>query len=408
MKKFFSILLSVIFVFCGLSVNLDIFPIEATAAVAETSSKREFRGVWISFFELKPIIYNKSETEFTLSVNQMFEKIKTAKLSDVIVQVRPFSDAIYPSKIFPQSHILSGTQGRGCGYDPLKIMIEVAHNKGLKLHAWVNPYRIKNPGSAFEIVTSHPAYNWIKDNTSDIIKLDNGTIYYNPGSKNAIDLIIKGIEELVAEYDIDGIHLDDYFYPSQNTNIDETSYKAYLQTNPTSPLSLQSWRMNNINYLINQIYLKIKSIKSDVLFGISPSGSIKNNYSLHYADVKKWISEPNFVDYLCPQIYYGFENEASPFLTTLNEWGSLKKIESVKLYVGIGAYKINTIDKWAKGGQNEWINNHNIIGRQIEAMRKNKNFDGFMLFSYGSLFGDNIENEQAVNNELYNMIMRLT
>lgn len=395
-KKFFCLVSIFILIFQNVSVLF--------ASAPKNNEQDEFRGVWISFLDFKDLAYQKTEQQFIDKINKAFDNIKSMNFTDVIVQVRPFSDALYKSSIFPVSHILTGTQGVDCGYDPLSIMIEKAHEKNLKFHAWVNLYRIQNPGQSFEICESHPAKKWLDEiNTDEIVKLSNGGIYYNPASVNAQNLIISGIEEIVKNYNIDSIQFDDYFYPTTSEEIDRNYYDKYKKTTQDKVLSLEAWRLQNVNNLVKKIYSQVKKIKSNVLVGISPSGNIDFDYKSMFADVKEWLSEPGYIDYLIPQIYYGFENQKLGFHKTLKQWADIKKLDNIKLYVGLAFYKINSLDKFALSGQNEWIENHNIISKQILESRSNNEYQGFALFRYDFIFNPSVENKEAVETELFNI-----
>lgn len=387
-----------------LSIMLQNFsnPIISAQTLTKQSTD-EFRGIWISYLDIKPIIYQKTEEYFSNKIETMFENIKKLHLTDVIVQVRPFSDALYKSSIFPQSHILTGIQGQNCGYDPLQIMINKAHDKDLKIHAWINPYRIKNPYSEFTLSNNHPALKWIKQkNTDEIMILDNGSIHYNPASKNVINLTVNGIKEIINNYDIDGIHFDDYFYPSTDETLDQNIYQKYKSNGGS--LSLNQWRIENVNTLIKTVYNEIHNLNPDISFGISPSGNINSNYSNNYSDVKKWLSEPGYIDYLCPQIYWGFQHQQQPYQNVLDNWSNLKKLPDVHLYAGLAVYKISSVDRLALSGSNEWLTNSNIISRQILSCRNNKNYNGFALFRYDHLFNPEPTKKDAVKKELSNIM----
>lgn len=401
-KKFLkSLVMLVVFFMLVQSLFVNVL---AVASLNSTSpkAKGEFRGVWVSFFEMQAIAAQKTEEEFTQNVDLMFDNTKILNLTDVIIQVRPFSDAFYKSSIFPQSDLLTGEQGKDCGYDPLKIMVEKGHEKGLKVHAWVNPYRIKNPNSKFKLAKNHPALQWIKDNNNrEIIKLDNGGIYYQPGSDDAKQLVINGIKEIVSNYAVDGIHMDDYFYPSKEPDVDKELYNDYILKGGS--LSLNNWRIENVNSLIKGIYTEVKKINPQVVVGISPAGNVEANYEVHFSDVKKWLKEPGYVDYLCPQLYYGFENEKQPFNKVLLQWASLEKLKTVDLYIGLAAYKIGLEDQYALSGKDEWVKGGNIISEQILKCRDNANCNGFILFRYGSLFTPEQKQKGLVEKELSNI-----
>lgn len=364
----------------------------------------EIRGVWISYLELNAFLKGKNKVEFTKNVDRIINNMKSLNLNTMIIQVRSFSDAIYESSIFPWSYLCTGTEGRNPGFDPLKIIIEGAHSKGIRVEAWVNPYRVIGKELNREINDDNPAASWIKDKSSNIIALNDG-IYYNPGSHEVKELVVKGISEIVKNYDVDGIHFDDYFYPSTEADIDAETYKEYLGSGGN--LSLEDWRRENINELIRTVYKEIKSINSKVVFGISPQGSMTNNYNNQYIDVEKWVSNPGYVDYICPQIYYGFNNQGNSFNKALEEFSSIIKQNNIKLYVGLAAYKCGKEDTWAGDGKMEWIEESGILGKQIDASRKASKYGGIMFFRYDSIFNPEKQVENKVQKEVDEIKIRL-
>ncbi len=399
MKKITKSFILIVFAVVVIFQNLNFVSL---ATARQINSKPEFRGTWISFLEFQSILCKKSEKEFESNIDKMFDNIKNSNLTDVIVCVHPFSDALYKSKIFPTSHLLTSTQGDEMSFDPLQIMINKAHERGLKIHAWFNPYRIKNPNSKLVLAEHHVAKKWVDENNKfEIIKTKNGGIYYNPCSENAKQLIVKGVEEVVKNYNVDGVQFDDYFYPAVDESIDVESYKKYVSDG--GKLTLNEWRFENVNSLIKNVYSAIKAIKPNVMFGISPDSVIERNYNVHYSDVKKWASEPGYIDYLMPQIYFGFNHSKVPFNSTLEGWCNLSKLDGVKLYIGLACYKIGNEDKFAGVGSKEWINNNNIISQQIISCRKN-NCNGFIFYRYDSLFNPEQNVKNAVDEEISSVL----
>ena len=190
----------------------------------ELNFSNDMRGVWISVFDLPLPIQSKEE--FSEKINDMFSDINSKNLNNVFVQVRAYSDALYPSDIFPFSAKLCGVQGKDPGFDPLEIMICCAHHYSLKFHAWINPYRISSDSDTSKLSSDNPALKLIEKNQGDIIFCDSG-IYYDPASLPAQKLILDGVREIVKNYDVDGIHIDDYFYPGTDESIDEKLYYHY-------------------------------------------------------------------------------------------------------------------------------------------------------------------------------------
>ncbi len=339
----------------------------------------EDRGVFISYLEFNSNLRGKSETEQKIKIIEMINNLKEKKFNLILLQVRPFSDVIYNSKIFPLSATISGKEGKEMGYDLLSYFIDIAHRNKIKIHAWINPYRIRSDTNASSISKLNPAYKWIKDGSNNV-QIKSG-IYYNPASTEVLNLIIKGVSELVNNYDIDGLLYDDYFYP--NKTIDLENYKIYQKEG--GKLSLKEYRYQNINNLIKETYLAIKKINKDVLFGISPAGNIENNKNNLYLNID-YLLESSYLDYVMPQIYFGFNNSNKPYIKTVNEWKELIKNPNIKFYVALAPYKIGKTDKYAGSGKDEWINSTDILKRQIEYLRTTN--ASFSLFRYDYLFNE--------------------
>uniref|UniRef100_UPI003FEEA603 glycoside hydrolase family 10 protein n=1 Tax=Candidatus Fimivicinus sp. TaxID=3056640 RepID=UPI003FEEA603 len=199
-----------------------------------TQTQEEMRAVWITYYEISMKAQKGGDQgSFSKKVDEMFSRVQKAGFNTVIVQVRPYSDAFYPSKIFPWSTYLTGTQGQDPGYDPLAILVERAHAHQLSIHAWFNPYRVAYNTDFSLLSKNNPARKWKEDadksNDQWIFVLDNG-IYYNPAAPEVQRMIIDGVREIVENYEVDGVHMDDYFYPSTDETIDQAQYDAYVKS----------------------------------------------------------------------------------------------------------------------------------------------------------------------------------
>lgn len=346
--------------------------------VLQTSSikkdYKEMRGVWVTYMDLNMEDTDKSYKAFKEKFNKIANTAKKDNFNTLIVQVRPFSDALYDSAYYPYSHILTGTQGKDPGYDPLKYMCEYSHKIGLDIHAWVNPYRVKINESPKKLSENNP-YN----NNKRLGVMVGNDIYYNPALEDVRLLIELGIKEIVKNYDVDGIQFDDYFYPTQSKSFDEKEYNSYVKSvGAGKAISLKSWRIANVNILVAETYSLIHSIKENVVFGISPQGNINNDYDL-YADVKSWCSKSGYVDYICPQLYYSIENPALKYEDAINNWLELQYSDDVTLYIGIAGYKTGT-----NSDNGTWLNSDNILQKEVKLLRK-KGVKGFMFYSYLNL-----------------------
>lgn len=361
----------------------------------------EYRGVWINYNELSmKSVGGGTAEDFKNKIDTMFENIKAFGLNTVIFQVRPFSDSFCSSEIFPWSSYITGEQGKNPGYDPFLIATNEAEKYGLKIEAWINPYRVSYKDNFDDLSESNPAKQWYTDNplTDDLIITGSG-IYYNPSSKRAQKIIIDGVREIVKNYNISAIHMDDYFYPTVDEGIDVDLYTNYR--NEGGELSLDDWRRENVNTFISGLYSSVKSIKQDVKVVISPAGDIEKNYSMLYADVLKWCSQGGYADIIMPQLYYGFKNSSKPFLKMLNLWSEAVKSGNVKLCVGLAYYKSGKTDDNAGDGINEWCENGNICSEEIRYSRRKDNYCGFSVYSYSYLFAEN--KSESAEKEYLNM-----
>lgn len=366
--------------------NIAALSSKATADTPE--SDEEMRGVWVSYMELSmENESSKTQKAFEDKFTEIAQKCCESGFNTLIVQVRPFCDALYKSSYFPWSHILTGTQGENPQYDALQIMCDICKENNLKIHAWINPYRVSSNETPKKLSDNNP---YIK-NSEIGIKTDNG-IFLDPSNETAQQLISDGVKEIAENYDVDGIQFDDYFYPTEDESFDKKQYEAYIEKyGKKNSMSLDNWRMQNVNTLICKVYRTIKSVDSSVEFGISPQGNIGNNDGL-YADVKSWCTCKGFADYICPQIYFSLENPALTFEDCLDSWTSLDFDENVKLYVGLGGYKAGN----GEYDEKTWLLSDSILADEYDILRNNKSVRGFMLYSYNCLEDDTAKKE--INN----------
>lgn len=374
------------------TATVDTATIDSAVDEQPKKAEKEMRGVWVSYIELDmQNETDKSEASFREKFKNIAINSKNAGFNTLIVQVRPFCDALYDSKFFPYSHILSGKQGVNPGYDALEVMCEVCSQLDLDIHAWVNPYRISTDSTPQALSETNP---YVIDN--EIGEETENGIFLNPANKMARNLIIDGVTEIVRNYDVDGIQFDDYFYPTQDSDFDDTEYADYVETvGEMNCMSIDNWRLANVNTLICDTYRAIHKISDDVKFGISPQGNIDNNAQI-YADVKTWCICKGFVDYICPQLYYSLDNPALTFEDSLTAWSNLDINKSVKLYVGLAGYKANS-----DADEGTWLYSDNVLSKEYKIAMQNEKVSGIMLYSYSALED---ENASAEINNLTNAI----
>ncbi|MDK2807574.1 MAG: hypothetical protein PWP24_307 [Clostridiales bacterium] len=365
----------------------------------------EFRAAWISYLEFLKT-KDLSEEAFKDYVDIMFDQCVQMQMNAVIVQVRPFSDAMYPSKYFPWSYYASGEQGKSLSYDPLAYMIDAAHERNLSFHAWINPYRVTLANTDTSgLSADNPARLWREnEDTSRYVLTYGKNLYYNPSIPEVQKLVINGVKELVKNYKIDGIHFDDYFYPNLGSNykknFDAVEYNAYKEACTLSDkeaLSIADWRRQNVSNLVKKTYQAIKAINKDCVFGISPAGNISNllSDSNYYVDIKTWMSSSEYLDYICPQIYWSFEHKTAAFDKVLNNWIALKTSDTVNLYVGLAVYRAGISKTTAEKtyGDLGWAQSSSVLKKQVLYSRNTGVVDGYLLFRYDFMIGNTAKKE---------------
>lgn len=359
-----------------------------------TVNTDEYKAFWFSYYDYtayRAKYKKRNATTFKKYFTQAVKKGKSLGMNCIIVHVRPFGDAMYKSKYFPWSKCISGKQGKNPGYDPLKIMTQVAHANGMKIEAWINPYRVASGSTNYKkLSTKNPARKWHnKKKTRRNVLAYKGSLYYNPAKAQVRNLIVNGVKEIIENYDVDGIHMDDYFYPafsSSNVNsaFDTKEYRA--STMAKGKQNIVSFRREQVNMLVKAIHSAVKSIDPSVTFGISPAGNIDNltsRYS-YYVDINKWLNSSDYVDYICPQIYWGFKHPYAKFDRVTNRWMNAAKSKKVKVYIGIAVYRAGHNIGAGSAERREWRSDANILKKQVQYARK-KGCDGFAFFDYQDL-----------------------
>lgn len=387
MKKLVSILASTI-----LAATMLILPKNSLNKVYAESN--EVRAAWVStVFNIdwpSKASYGNPEEQKKEYI-RLIDKLKEAGINTIVIQVRPESDTIYKSDINPWSRFLTGTQGKSPGYDPLQFIIQESHRRGLKVHAWFNPYRACIYPDKSTTTSSNPINKY-----PDWVINYNKKWYYDPGNPEVTKYIVDTVAEVVKNYDIDGVHFDDYFYPGSGFPDSET-FNRFGSGNK------ENWRRSNINNMLKQVRDVVKSIKPSVVFGVSPAGIWRNisndpsgsrtsggeSYVKQYADTRYWIKN-HLVDYVVPQVYWKIGHPAADYETLVKWWSNEVKGTNVDLYIGQGIYK---------QGQSDY-NGENVaseIKKQLEINRKYSEVKGSMFFS-----AKDITNNQQVFDDLKN------
>ena len=307
------------------------------------AQNREFRGAWVATvhnidWPSKPGL---SAAEQKAELIRLLDAASRLKLNAILLQVRPESDALYRSDKEPWSRFLTGRQGQDPGYDPLAFAIQEAHKRGIEVHAWFNPFRAATHYSTV-LAPNHIA----KRRPEWICRYDNG-LWLNPGEPAVREYVISVMLDVVRRYAVDGVHIDDYFYPYPKKGSrdfpDQKTYRRY-----GGSLSLADWRRQNINQFVETMYRRLKAEKPSLLVGISPFGIWRpgvppgieaglDSYAQLYADSRKWLRE-GWCDYLAPQLYWSCSPPQQSFPVLLEWWQS--QSPGVAVWPGIATERV--------------------------------------------------------------------
>ncbi|MCD7778695.1 MAG: family 10 glycosylhydrolase, partial [Clostridiales bacterium] len=358
-------------------------------------AEEEMRGIWVS--TVVNLDYPTTPTASADSLKAQADEVIAGcagmGINNIFLQVRPSSDAFYSSSVYPWSSYLTGTQGTAPedGFDPLEYWVSACHAKGIKLHAWINPYRVTVSNDE-----SDTEYNKLADNNPAklhpdyIIKYSNNQYYFDPGLPEVRSLLVEGALEIVNNYDVDGIHMDDYFYPGTGFGDSETFAKY-----GSGFTSIEAWRRNNVDLLIQELDTQLHEADPDIEFGVSPSGIWANkttssegsatsgneSYTNLFADTRKW-AQNEWLDYIAPQIYWNIGYTIADYEVLVNWWANQLENSSTKLYIGMATYR-----SYDAASSSVWYGTDEIA-RQLAMNRTIPKITGEIHFRYGMVKGN--------------------
>lgn len=370
--------------------------------------KHEFRGVWIATVanidwptkQGLPTAQQKAE------MITMLDQLAASNINAIVMQIRPTSDAFYPSALEPWSHWLTGKQGQRPDpfYDPLQFIIEEAHKRFMEVHVWLNPYRVMNSNRPDLLNPDHP---WYK-RPELFVKYGN-QLYFNPGLDETRRILNRVVEDIVQRYDVDAIHFDDYFYPYKVAGEDFPDAETFRKfPRGYAPHQRDDWRRNNVDMIIAELQQTIKSNKPWVEFGISPFGVWRNNnvdprgsatragvqnYDDLYADILKWLREGT-IDYVVPQLYWEIGKVVADYEILVKWWS--ENSYGKNLYIGLYASKIGT-----EKADPAWHKPNELV-RQLHMNKRHPEVDGAVYFSAKGF----VKNLQGLNDSLRNDFYR--
>lgn len=365
------------------------------------------RGVWlatVSRLDWPPVnSVNVSSPALRIRLQQQalitkLDNLKSLGINTVFFQVKPDGTALWPSQILPWSDMLTGTIGQDPGYDPLKFMIDEAHKRGIKVHAWFNPYRVTTntkpgtitalsrtlPQNSASVYVLHP--DWVRT-SGDRLVLD-------PGIPAARDWITSIVAEVVERYPVDGVQFDDYFYTETKSSTlnDTQTWQQYGQ----AFASKADWRRDNTQQLIAQVSRTIKQINPNVMFGVSPAGVWRNRshdpagsdtrgaaaYDESFADTRRWVQQ-GLLDYIAPQIYWPFSRDAARYDVLAKWWAEVVKPTKTRLYIGVALYKVGEPSR----NEPDWTVNGGVpeLRKQLDLNDTMPGISGTILFRENNL-----------------------
>lgn len=365
-------------------------------------NKEPVRGIWlatVSRLDWPPISsVNVSSPAIRISLQQKaltdkLDNLKRLGINTVFFQVKPDGTALWQSKILPWSDTLTGTIGQDPGYDPLQFMLDEAHKRGMKVHAWFNPYRVSvnlKPSTITELnstLSQTPSSVYVLHR--DWIRTSGERFVLDPGIPEVRDWITSIVAEVVENYPVDGVQFDDYFYtesPGSALN-DSQTFRKYGQGFD----SKADWRRDNTQRLIAQVSRTIKKLKPEVEFGVSPAGVWRNRshdpagsdtrgaaaYDESYADTRRWV-QLGLLDYIAPQLYWPFARDAARYDVLAKWWADVVKSTNTRLYIGVALYKVGEPSRkepdWTvKGGVPE-------LKKQLDLNESEPHINGTILF----------------------------
>ncbi|NDO82043.1 hypothetical protein CJP72_15090 [Citrobacter sp. NCU1] len=392
-------------------------PSKPVAPVPSQQSQQPMRGIWlatVSRLDWPPVSsVNVSDTASRIRQQQKaltdkLDQLKSIGINTVFFQVKPDGTALWPSEILPWSDLMTGTIGENPGYDPLQFMLDEAHKRGMKVHAWFNPYRVSTntkPSTVAELnrtASQHPSSVFVQHR--DWIRTAGDRFVLDPGIPEVREWITRIVAEVVSRYPVDGVQFDDYFYaesPGSTLN-DNDTFRKY----GGAFASKADWRRHNTQQLIEQVSRTINTLKPEVEFGVSPAGVWRNlshdpagsdtrgaaAYDESYADTRRWVQQ-GLLDYIAPQIYWPFSRSAARYDVLAKWWADVVKPTNTRLYIGIAFYKVGEPSK----NEPDWMINGGVpeLKKQLDLNESVPQISGTILFREDYL--NQPQTQQAVN-----------
>lgn len=359
-----------------------------TVEETETASGGFIRAVWLSQFDMQPLYRDgnkqRDEQSFAELIRLMMRTLVSDGFDTVFLQLRPNGDSMYESEVYPLSKYVAGSYGGRIAYDAVQTVVDTAREFGISVHGWINPLRLVTSEEITLIPTGYAVRDWF-DAQNGYVKEYGGRLYLDPSYAEVRELIASGAKEILDRYGLDGIHMDDYFYPTTDASFDEAEFAS------SGFDDVGDFRRNNINLLVSLLYDTAHACGA--VFGVSPAGNLDSLADGYFADAKLWCSSEGYIDYILPQLYFGFANKYCPFDVMVSRWADAVTNDSVSLYIGLSAAKAvlgteGELDVYAgtDEGKREWIEHKDILARSLKVIYGDERVSGYCFFSYSYLY----------------------
>lgn len=372
--------------------------------------ENDVRGCWISNVANIDTPNNLEKDDYKKYLIGILETMQSYNMNMAVFQVRPLNDAYYPSDLNPWSRFITGIEGKDPGFDVLEFFINEAKKRNIKVHAWMNPYRVSNVSvtdgkiTKDEYLSSLDEKNFARKHPEHTILDGTGKIILSPSHKEVIEFVSESILEVARKYDVEGVHIDDYFYPYAKIKEDDER-NDYLKYRDSENQSFDDFRRSNVDKMIKMVHDKLKALEQEtnkkVEFGISPFAVYRTNssirpdgwekgsynassalqcYSELYSDVYKWMKE-GWIDYVVPQDYFSFDRKDVSYHDVVWWWSNICNETKTKLYIGQGLYQMGSKEGWAC----ETWQNKEEIANQLKFNCNFPNVLGTIFFTYRDL-----------------------
>lgn len=390
--------------------------------------ENDVRGCWISNVANIDTPNNLEKDDYKKYLIGILETMQSYNMNTAVFQVRPLNDAYYPSDLNPWSRFITGTEGKDPGFDVLEFFINEAKKRNIKVHAWMNPYRVSNVSvtdgkiTKDEYLSSLDEKNFARKHPEHTILDGTGKIILSPSHKEVIEFVSESILEVARKYDVEGVHIDDYFYPYAKIKEDDER-NDYLKYRDSENQSFDDFRRSNVDKMIKMVHDKLKALEQEtnkkVEFGISPFAVYRTNssirpdgwekgsynassalqcYSELYSDVYKWMKE-GWIDYVVPQDYFSFDRKDVSYHDVVWWWSNICNETKTKLYIGQGLYQMGSKEGWAC----ETWQNKEEIANQLKFNCNFPNVLGTIFFTYRDLVPGQNEIKDAALKDIKKM-----